>query len=316
MRFDGRVAVITGAGGGLGRQYALLLAGRGASVVVNDVGGDADGRGGGPAAARAVVQEISAAGGSAIASVASVADPDGARSIVADAIDHFGRLDILINNAGILRAAAFHKMSAESFDALLDVHLRGAFYVTQPAYAHMRERGYGRIVMTTSAAGLFGLCGQANYAAAKMGLVGLVKSIALEGIGYGVRCNAVAPVAYTRMTKDLMGDAAAVLDPALVAPVVGYLAHQQCVVNGEILSTHRGHVSRVFVGETAGYDDPALTIDSVADQVSAILDTSNFRIPVSTADAMPQLGAGPANGSHTATEWSKPTAHQSNGLVP
>jgi NAD(P)-dependent dehydrogenase (short-subunit alcohol dehydrogenase family) len=314
MRFDGQVAVVTGAGGGLGRQYALLLASHGASVIVNDVGGDVDGGGSDGAAARAVVQEITDAGGSAVANTASVTDPVGARSIVDDAVDHFGRIDILINNAGILRAAAFHKMSAESFDALIDVHLRGSFYVTQPAYAHMREQGYGRIVMTTSAAGLFGLFGQANYAAAKMGLVGLVKSIAQEGISRGVRCNAVAPVAYTRMTKDLMGDSAAVLDPALVAPVVGYLAHEKCVLNGEILSTHRGHVARVFVGETVGYDDPAISMSSVAANVASILNTADTRIPVSTADAMPRLEVGTGE-LPTAPASPKPTAQQSGGIT-
>ena len=289
MRFDGKVAIVTGAGGGLGREYALLLASNGASVVVNDLGGTVDGAGSDDTAAGRVVAEIVNAGGAAIPNTASVSDPDGARSIVQAAIDTFGGVDILINNAGILRDGTLHKMTPEAFDTVIDVHLRGSFYVTQPAFTHMRERGYGRIVMTTSAAGLFGNFGQVNYAAAKMGLVGMAKSVAQEGARRGVHCNVVAPVAYSRMTKDLMGEAGAALTPALVAPAVGYLAHEQCELNGEVLSVYGGRVGRVFVGETVGYRDPDITMSAVADHITAVLDRTGYVVPGSANDALASM---------------------------
>jgi NAD(P)-dependent dehydrogenase (short-subunit alcohol dehydrogenase family) len=195
LRFDDRVAVVTGAGNGLGRAHALLLAERGARVVVNDLGGSVAGDGADAGAAAAVVDEIRQRGGTAVASTDSVSSAAGGAAIVQTALDEFGRLDILINNAGILRDVTLHRMTAEQFESVIAVHLLGAFYVTQPAFVHMRERGYGRIVLTTSAAGLYGNFGQVNYSAAKMGLVGMAKSISLEGAKYDIRANVVAPVA-------------------------------------------------------------------------------------------------------------------------
>ncbi len=205
IRYDDRVAVITGAGGGLGRSYALYLAARGASIVVNDLGGTTDGQGNDRKAADSVVAEIHALGGKAVANYDSVATAAGGARIVQAAMDTFGCVDIVINNAGILRDASLVKMSSDSFDTLIDVHLKGAFYVTQPAFRVMKERGYGRVVYTASGAGLFGNFGQANYAAAKMGLVGLSSVTAIEGAKYNIKSNVITPIARTRLTEDLMG---------------------------------------------------------------------------------------------------------------
>ena len=202
LGFDGKVAIITGAGGGLGKQHALLLASRGALVVVNDLGGAVDGTGADVGAAQLVVDEINAAGGEAVADANSVATPEGGAAIVQTAIDAFGRVDIVVNNAGILRDKSFDNMNPELLDPVIDVHLRGAFHVTQPAWKHMREQNYGRIVSTSSSSGLFGNFGQANYGAAKMGLVGFTRVLAVEGAKYGIKANAIAPLALTRMTED------------------------------------------------------------------------------------------------------------------
>jgi NAD(P)-dependent dehydrogenase (short-subunit alcohol dehydrogenase family) len=258
LRFDGRVAVITGAGGGLGRAYALLLAARGAGVVVNDLGGGVDGHGQSEQAAAKVVEEIRAAGGSAISNGDSVSTAGGGRAIVQAALDEFGRLDIVINNAGILRDGTLHKMTPEAFESVISVHLLGSYYASQPAFAHMREAGYGRLVMTTSAAGLYGNFGQVNYAAAKLGLVGMAKSVAQEGAKYGIKSNAIAPVALSRMTEGLMSGAMAkAFLPEAIAPVVAYLAHEECALTGEVLSAYGGHVGRAFVGETKGIQSSA-----------------------------------------------------------
>ena len=195
--FDGKVAIITGAGGGLGRQHALLMASRGALIVVNDLGGSVDGTGSNKGAADLIVDEIRAAGGEAVADTNSVATTEGGAAIVKTAIDAFGKIDIVINNAGILRDKAFHNMGPDLIDPVLDVHLRGAFNVTQPAWIHMREQGYGRIISTSSAAGIFGNFGQANYGAAKMGLVGFTRVLAVEGAKYNIKANAIAPLALT-----------------------------------------------------------------------------------------------------------------------
>jgi len=248
IRFDGQVAIITGAGGGLGRTYALELARRGAHVVVNDLGGQRDGSGHSASPADAVVDEIRHAGGSAVASYDSVASPDGAHRIVQAALDHFGRLDILINNAGILRDKSFAKLEPDMWHAVLDVHLHGAFYVTQPAFQAMREQGYGRIVFTTSAAGLFGNFGQANYAAAKMGLVGLMNTLKLEGAKYNITLNTVAPLAITRLTEDVLPpDLAAKLQPEYVTPLVLFLCSSECTDSGLILNAGAGFFSRAAV---------------------------------------------------------------------
>jgi len=248
IRFDGQVAVVTGAGGGLGRIYALELAKRGAHVVVNDLGGTRDGAGSSTSAADTVVQEIIAAGGSAVPSYDSVATLQGGQNIVQTAIDHFGRLDILINNAGILRDKSFANMAPDMWSAVLDVHLQGAFNVSHPAFQVMRQQGYGRIVLTTSAAGLFGNFGQANYGAAKMGLVGFMNTLKLEGAKYGIKVNTVAPLAATRLTQDVLPpDLIAGLKPEFVAPLVLYLCSQQCPVSGGVYNAGLGHYSRATV---------------------------------------------------------------------
>ncbi|MDX5359749.1 MAG: SDR family oxidoreductase, partial [Alphaproteobacteria bacterium] len=225
IRFDGRVAIVTGAGGGLGRAHALAFAERGAKVVVNDLGGAVDGTGGSSDAAKAVVEEIRAAGGEAVANGSSVTDEAGVARLVQDAMDAYGRIDILVNNAGILRDKTFAKMTLADFRAVLDVHLMGAAICSHAVWPVMRDQGYGRIVMTTSTSGLYGNFGQANYGAGKMGQVGLMQTLKIEGEKYNIRVNAVAPVAATRMTEDLLPeDFLKLLQPERVSPAVLYLA--------------------------------------------------------------------------------------------
>jgi len=278
LTFDGRVAVVTGAGNGIGRLHAIELARRGARVVVNDIGGAVDGTGGSETVAAGVVKEIEAAGGEAVADTHSVADPDSGAAIVATALDAFGTIDILVNNAGILRDASFKNMTQGQIDSVVDVHLRGAFNVTQPAWRHMVEQGYGRIVMTTSGSGMFGNFGQANYGAAKAGLWGLTRVLAIEGARRGVHVNAIAPIAKTRMTEDVMGEAADAYAPELVTPVVVYLAHESCDRSGHAYSVGAGRVSRIFVAATAGIEDPKLTPELVASQIDLIDDVTEFTV--------------------------------------
>ncbi len=249
MRFDGQVAIVTGAGGGLGRVYALELAQRGAKVVVNDLGGARDGSGSGSARpADAVVREIQEAGGEAIANYDSVATPEGGEAIIQTALNQFGRVDILINNAGILRDKSFAKMEPAMWEGVLDVHLHGAYHVTRPAFQAMKEQGYGRIVMTTSAAGLFGNFGQTNYSAAKLGLVGMMNTLKEEGAKYGIKVNTVAPLAWTRLTEDVLPpDFEARLQPEFVAPVVLYLCSKACEDSGMVINAGAGHFSRAAV---------------------------------------------------------------------
>jgi NAD(P)-dependent dehydrogenase (short-subunit alcohol dehydrogenase family) len=286
LGFDGKVAIITGAGGGLGRSHALELAKRGALIVVNDLGGSVDGVGGSEAAAQKVVDEITAAGGEAVANYDSVATPEGGESIVQTAIDAWGRVDIVINNAGILRDKAFHNMTPDLVDPVIDVHLRGAFNVTQPAWGRMREQGYGRVVNTSSGAGVFGNFGQANYGAAKMGLVGFTRVLAVEGAKYNIKANAIAPVAKTRMTEDILGPAADKLGPEFITPVVTYLAHEDCPVSGEIYSLGGGRVARVFIGVTPGIMDTDLTPESVRDQFEAIRNEDGYVVPANLNEEM------------------------------
>ena len=252
LSFAGRVAIITGAGGGLGRSHALELARRGAHVLVNDLGGSLDGRGSSDSAAQRVVDEITALGGSAAPNYDTVATSAGGQAIVSAAVAAFGRVDILVNNAGILRDKAFHKMDDAMIDAVIDVHLKGALFVSRPAFALMREQGYGRIINTSSASGLFGNFGQANYGAAKAGLAGLTRVLALEGAGHGIKVNAIAPIASTRMTQDILGELQAKVSPESVSPMVAYLAHEECSVNGNVYSVAGGRIARIFVAETLG----------------------------------------------------------------
>ena len=281
LHFDERVAIVTGAGNGLGRSHALELARRGARVVVNDLGGSLHGDGQSTGAAQAVVDEITALGGTAVANRDSVATGEGGRAIVQATLDEFGRLDVLVNNAGILRDKAFHKMDGPMIDAVIDVHLKGTLFVTQPAFRAMREAGYGRIVNTSSASGLFGNFGQANYGAAKAGIAGLTRVLALEGAAYGITANAIAPIAATRMTAGLLGDLAARVTPEGVSPVVAFLAHEDCPVSGAVYSVAGGRVAKVFVGETSGAVLDELTAEAVRDQLSEIEDQSIYHEPTS-----------------------------------
>ncbi|CDQ46598.1 short chain dehydrogenase/reductase family oxidoreductase [Mycolicibacterium neoaurum] len=278
LNFDGRVVVVTGAGGGLGRCHALEFGRRGAHVVVNDVGASVDGTGASTSAAQAVVDEITAAGGSAVANTDSVATEDGGKAIIGSATDAFGRVDVLINNAGILRDAAFKNMTAEQVDAVLDVHLRGAFNVTRAAWPVFREQDYGRIVMTTSGSGLFGTFGQSNYGAAKTGLVGLMNVLAIEGQRNNIRVNAISPIAKTRMTENTMTELVKDLAPEDVTPVVVYLAHESCERTANIYRVGGKHVSRVFIAETAGADLQAQTAEAFAANIDAIDDAGSFTI--------------------------------------
>jgi len=253
IRFDDRVAIITGAGGGLGKTYALEFAKRGAKVVVNDLGGATDGSGGGSSMADQVVKEITEAGGTAVANYDSVATPEGGEGVVQTAIDNFGKVDVVVNNAGILRDKSFVKLSPAELEIVLDVHLKGAFYVSQPAFRNMKENGYGRFVFTASAAGIFGNFGQSNYGAAKMGLVGLSNVLAIEGKKAGIQSNVIAPIALTRLTEDLLGAMAEHISPECVTPLVTYLASEACEQTHEIYSVGGGGFSRIFIGLTPGY---------------------------------------------------------------
>jgi NAD(P)-dependent dehydrogenase (short-subunit alcohol dehydrogenase family) len=279
LGFEGKVAIITGAGGGLGRSHALELAKRGALVVVNDLGGATDGTGGSETAAQKVVDEIKAAGGEAVPNYDSVATPEGGANIVKTAVDAFGSVHIIINNAGILRDTSFKNMTPDQLNPVLDVHLRGAFYVTQPAWQIMRDQNYGRIVNTSSGAGVFGNFGQTNYGAAKMGLVGLTRVLAVEGAKYNIKANAIAPVAKTRMTEDLLGPLADGLLPEMVTPIVGYLAHESCEPTGEVYTVGGGHVARVFIGVAPGYTNKALTLEDVAANIEQIRNPEGYGIP-------------------------------------
>ena len=284
--FEDRVVIVTGAGRGLGRHYALDLARRGASVVVNDAGGDLSGEGSDSGPAQAVVREILEAGGSAVASTDSVSEPEGGRAIVDMATQTFGRLDAVVNNAGILRDRTFAKVTPEETGAVLAVHVRGAFNVTVPAYRLMREQGYGRIVMTTSAAGLFGNFGQASYSAAKMALVGLSSTIAIEGRSHGILCNAVAPMAKSRMTADIMGDAGGLVDPRQVVPLVTFLCSSECTKTQQVFSAGGGRFARVFMGVGPGWfaGTGAVTAEQIVENLDQILASDPYALPVDAGD--------------------------------
>jgi NAD(P)-dependent dehydrogenase (short-subunit alcohol dehydrogenase family) len=292
--FQDRVALVTGAGRGLGANHATLLASRGAAIVVNDPGVAADGTESDLRPADDVVGAIREAGGAAVADYGSVSSPDDAEAMVQRAVDEYGRIDIVVNNAGILRDKAFHNLEWPDLDAVLDVHLKGAFYVTRPAFRHMREQGYGRIVVTSSNSGLLGNFGQANYGAAKMGLVGFMNVLKVEGAKYDIKANAIAPVARTRMTEDILGPLVEKLDPALVSPVVAYLCSEACAVTGEVYSAAGGVVSRMFVGLTTGWfkhpeRDGALTPEDVEANLEAIRDESGYTVPASNQDELQKI---------------------------
>ena len=274
LRFDDRVAVVTGAGRGLGREYALLLAARGAKVVVNDSGGSLTGEGADVTPAHEVAQEIAAGGADAVACAESVATPEGGKAIIQTALDQYGRIDILIHNAGIVRRGSLKEMTYEDFDAVVDVHLRGAFHVVRPAFPVMCQAGYGRVVLTSSIGGLYGNRGVANYAVAKAGMVGLSNVVALEGAADGVNCNVIVPAAVTRMSEGLDTSSFPPMGPELVAPVVGWLAHESCSVTAEMLIAVAGRVARAVVVEAPGVYQPSWSIEEVGQQIDAIRDVS------------------------------------------
>ena len=314
MRFDGQVAVITGAGGGLGKQYALLLASRGARVVVNDTGGSVTGTGSNTDAAHAAAEEIRRQDGDAVADTNSVTSPEGGQAIIDTALRSWGRVDIVINNAGIVCDAPFEDVTADRLAPLLDVHLKGAFYVTRPAWKVMSEQRYGRILNTCSAAGILGAERMSNYGAAKTGLIGLTRVLAAEGADHNIKINAIAPIAYTRMLAhsidgatgqravennasaqavldDLVAQYLQKLDPALVAPVAAFLTHRECPVSGEIYTVGAGHVARFFIGRTKGFYSPALSVEAVRDHFDEIRADTDYTVPSGPADEMSTLFA-------------------------
>ncbi|MCL3819842.1 SDR family NAD(P)-dependent oxidoreductase [Aeromicrobium wangtongii] len=286
-----RVAVVTGAGGGLGRIYALALARAGAAVVVNDTGGALDGGSGQTSPAQSVVDEILAAGGAAIASTTSVATPEGGEAIVDTAVEAFGSLDIVVNNAGILRDRSFAKIDWDDFHAVHDVHLRGSAYVSRPAFRKMQEQGYGRLVFVSSNAGTFGNFGQSAYGSAKAGIIGLSGVLAIEGARSGVLSNVVCPIARTRMTEGIFESDSAYA-PEQIAPLVVYLASEACTQTHMVVSAGGGHFSRVVTGLSEGWTgapDEPVTAEDVATHIEQILDTSQISVPMSAADELQGL---------------------------
>ncbi|HBM87282.1 MAG: SDR family NAD(P)-dependent oxidoreductase [Parvibaculaceae bacterium] len=279
ISFEGKVAIVTGAGGGLGRSHALDLAKRGAKVVVNDLGGSVDGSDGSSAAADAVVAEIKAAGGEAIANGSSVTDDAGVANMVSQTMDEFGRIDILINNAGILRDKSFVKMEMGDFQMVIDVHLFGTVKPTKAVFPIMKEQGYGRIMVTSSSSGLYGNFGQTNYGAGKLGVVGFINTLKLEGQKDNIRCNALAPVAYTRMTENLMPpEAEQMLTPESVTPAAMYLVSEDAPT-GTIMCAGAGVFSVAKIMESDGMylGRDGLTAEDVAENFDKIADMSNAK---------------------------------------
>ncbi len=281
-RFEGRVAVVTGAGRGIGRAHALLLADRGASVVVNDLGGSMEGVGADAEPASTVAAEIVAAGGVAIADNGDVSSEAGAKALVDTAVERFGRLDILVNNAGIIRWAGFPEADADNLASHLDVHVGGSFNTTRAAWPRMVEQGYGRIVMTGSS-GMFGLPHNLSYATAKSAVIGLTRSLATAGAARGIKINVIAPAAMTRMAGQAADDSpeATQMAPGLVAPMVAFLAHENCPVSGEVYAAGAGRFARIFIGQTEGYVHPTAdpTVEDVAEHWATINDESGYYIP-------------------------------------
>jgi NAD(P)-dependent dehydrogenase (short-subunit alcohol dehydrogenase family) len=274
LRFDDRVAVITGGGRGLGRCYALLLAAQGANVVVNDPGGSLTGDGADTGPAHEVVHEITSNGGEAVANTDSVATPTGGKAIIDTALERYGRIDILVHNAGNVRPASLKEMTYDDFEAVLDVHLRGAFHVVRPAFPLMCEAGYGRIVLTSSIGGLYGNDEVANYAVAKAGVIGLSNVAAIEGAPHGVKSNIIVPAAVTRMAEGIDTSAYPPMGPELVAPAVGWLAHESCSVTGEMLVALAGRVAKAVVTESPGVYRPSWSIADVGEHIAGIRDTA------------------------------------------
>ena len=287
LRYDGRVVIVTGAGGGLGRQHALMFGAWGARVVVNDLGGGQTGGGGSSAAADKVVEEIRAAGGEAVANHDSVTD--GAR-VVATALDAFGTVDVVVNNAGILRDVSFHKMTDQDWELLQDIHLNGTCAVTRAAWPVLREKGYGRIVMTTSAAGIYGNFGQANYAAAKLGIVGLANALAEEGRAKNIHVNTIAPIAASRMTetvfpKELLDR----LRPEAISPLVGWLAHEACAETKGLFEVGAGYIAKLRWERSHGHrfgGTTDFTPDDVARHWAGITDFTDAEHPTTMNESL------------------------------
>ena len=288
VSFENRTVIVTGAGNGLGKAYALDLGSRGAKVVVNDLGGAVDGSGSGSTPADEVVNEIISNGGEAVANYDSVATKEGGESIVQTAIDNFGTVDAVVNNAGILRDKSFAKMEEEDLNAIIDVHLKGTFFVCQPAFIQMKEQGYGRFVNVSSPSGLFGNFGQLNYGAAKMGIVGLTNVLAIEGAKYNIKANVIAPNAATRMTEELFGeDMSKLLTVDNITPLVVYLASEQCEVTHEIFSAGGGRFARIGISTDVGYFNASAKAEDIFANIGEIRDLSNPIYPTSLADELP-----------------------------
>lgn len=285
LRFDGRVAIVTGAGGGLGRAHALLLASRGAAVVVNDLGGDIHGGGGGTSMADHVVEEIKAAGGEAVANYDSVTDGE---KIVQAALDTYKRLDIVINNAGILRDISFHKMTDEDWDKIYQVHLLGTYKVSHAAWPHLRDQGYGRVIMTSSASGVYGNFGQANYSAGKLGILGLANALTVEGASKGICVHTIAPVAGSRLTATVMPeDMLEKLKPEYVSPLVAYLCHESCTETGGLFEVGAGWCSQLRWQRTKGasiHIDKATSPEALRDAWGAVTDWEDATYPKTPQD--------------------------------
>lgn len=295
IQFEDRVAIVTGAGNGLGRSHARLLASLGAKVVINDLGGTTTGDGQDQTVAQEVVGEIEAAGGVSVANGDSVIEGE---KIVECALDHFGRLDIVVNNAGILRDRSLHNMSDDDWDLVYDVHLKGAFKVSRAAFAHMREQGYGRFVMTTSAAGLYGNFGQANYSACKLALHGLSQTISVEGKKKGIQSNTIAPIAASRMMSTVMdNEAMKKLDPGAVSPLVAWLCHEDCQAAGELFEVGAGWISQVRWERSKGsYFPPSgFTPDDVYEAWNQIRDFEQATHPTSTKETIEAINLNPQN---------------------
>ena len=291
IRFDGKVAVVTGAGGGLGKAYAMLLAARGAKVVVNDLGGTFDGSGSDATPAQQVVDEITSAGGEAVANYDSVAEWESAQKIIKTALDNYGQIDILINNAGILRDKSILKMEIDDYRKIISVHLDGTFYCTKAAFASMKDKTYGRIVSTASAAGLYGNFGQVNYGSAKMGVVGMMKCVAQEGARYNIKANTIVPTAGTRLTFTVMPeDFIGKVKPEFVAPIVAWLCSEKCEETAKMFSAGGGYFSRAAIVEGPGvFFDPekAITVEMVVEKLDQIMNLDGAR---EYASAMEQTG--------------------------
>jgi NAD(P)-dependent dehydrogenase (short-subunit alcohol dehydrogenase family) len=287
VSFENRVAIVTGAGNGLGKAYALELGKRGAKVVVNDLGGAVDGSGSANSPADDVVNEIIENGGEAVANYDSVATKDGGESIVQTAVDSFGTVDAVINNAGILRDKSFANMSEEEFSLIIEVHLKGTYFVTQPAFKIMKENNYGRIVNVASPSGLFGNFGQTNYGAAKMGIVGLTNVLAIEGAKYNIKVNVIAPTAYTRMTEALLGEEYGKLFSAeLVTPMVTYLASEACEPTHEIFGVAAGRFARIGIITHEGYVNTEATAEDIASNIEEIRTITDGSYPLSNEDEL------------------------------